>query len=99
MREYVPSATPTVNEKGGGRTQSTQKSWLQRSESRCETIITKSHKENPVRIIEIDREPWFVAKDVCDVLKIKNNRQAMSYLDNDEKGVILLMTPWAENKK
>lgn len=29
--------------------------------------------------------PWFVAKDVCRVLEIENNRDAISNLDDDEK--------------
>lgn len=33
-------------------------------------------------------KPWFVAKDVCDVLGIGNSRQALARLDDDEKGVI-----------
>lgn len=32
-------------------------------------------------------EPWFVAKDVCDILEISNSRDAVSKLDADEKGV------------
>jgi prophage antirepressor-like protein len=34
--------------------------------------------------------PWWVAKDVCDVLCIKNNRDAISKLDVDEKASVLL---------
>lgn len=30
-----------------------------------------------------------MAKDVCEILEIKNSRQAVSKLDDDEKGVIL----------
>lgn len=41
----------------------------------------------PVRTVQIDGEPWFVAKDVCDVLGIVNDRQAAGRLDDDEKGV------------
>jgi anti-repressor protein len=40
-----------------------------------------------IRTTTIDGEPWFVAKDVCDALEIGNSRQALSYLDEDEKGV------------
>ncbi|WP_434088108.1 BRO-N domain-containing protein [Bacillus tropicus] len=29
--------------------------------------------------------PWFVAKDVCDILEIKNTTQAMQKLDTDER--------------
>lgn len=32
-------------------------------------------------------EPWFCAKDICEVLGIKNHRDAISVLDEDEKGV------------
>lgn len=41
-----------------------------------------------VRIIKKEGgEPWFVAKDVCDCLGIKNGRDAVAALDEDEKGV------------
>ena len=33
-------------------------------------------------------DAWFVAKDVCDALGINNSRQALTRLDDDEKGVI-----------
>lgn len=33
-------------------------------------------------------EPWFVAKDVCNALGIKNSRDAVDRLDDDEKGVV-----------
>lgn len=42
-----------------------------------------------IRTIHIHGQPWFVAKDVCEILSIKNPRQALSRLDDDEKGVIL----------
>ncbi|MCP3908255.1 MAG: phage antirepressor Ant, partial [Oceanicoccus sp.] len=37
-----------------------------------------------VRVINRDEEPWFVAKDVCEVLGIQNARQACAQLDEDE---------------
>jgi anti-repressor protein len=42
--------------------------------------IVKLYKDNPVRIVEKDGEPWFVAKDVCSVLGIRNNRDALATL-------------------
>jgi hypothetical protein len=36
-------------------------------------------------VILKDGEPWFVAVDVCRVLEISNNRDALSRLDEDEK--------------
>lgn len=48
--------------------------------------IIKLYKENPVRIIEKDGEPWFVAKDVCSILEIKEPHRSIKGLDEDEKG-------------
>lgn len=48
-------------------------------------------KGNQVRIL-VDKkgEPWFVAKDVCNVLGITNNRDAISELDTDEKNTVVI---------
>jgi len=43
--------------------------------------------------IEIDGEPWFVANEVCRVLDIKNSRDAVSSLEDDEKRVSVIPTP------
>jgi len=40
-----------------------------------------------VRVIDREGAPWFIARDVCAVLGIKNNRDALEKLDDDEKGV------------
>jgi len=32
-----------------------------------------------------DGDPWWVAKDVCDVLALNNVSQALTFLDEDEK--------------
>ena len=37
-----------------------------------------------------DGEPWFVAKDVCEILGVGNSRQALSRLDDDEKNTVIL---------
>ena len=42
-------------------------------------------EEQPVRILDQDGEPWFVAADVCRVLDLSNPRQAVVGLDDDEK--------------
>lgn len=41
-----------------------------------------------VRAVEREGGVWFVGKDVCDALEIGNSRQALSRLEDDEKGVI-----------
>lgn len=40
-----------------------------------------------------DGQPWFVAKDVCDSLGIGKYRDALSRLDDDERGSLLVDTP------
>jgi prophage antirepressor-like protein len=40
-----------------------------------------------VRTLSQNNIPWFVANDVCEVLAIANSRDAVSRLDDDEKGV------------
>ena len=40
-----------------------------------------------IRTVMQNDEPWFVAKDVCEALEISNSRDALSRLDDDEKGV------------
>ena len=50
-------------------------------------ITPFSFEGHNVRTLTIDDEPWFVAKDVCYVLEISNTSQAISALDNDEKGI------------
>lgn len=45
-----------------------------------------------------NNEPWFVAKDVCDVLEIRNSRRSTSLLDNDERGVHTVNTPSGEQE-
>ena len=46
-----------------------------------------------VRVVECEGEPWFVAKDVCECLELTNTSQTLSYLDDDEKGIISNDTP------
>ena len=44
-------------------------------------------ENNSVRLIRKNGEPWFVAKDVCDVLEIRNTSQALQRLDEDERSM------------
>ena len=45
-----------------------------------------------VRVVMKDDAPWFVAKDVCACLEIRNNRDALSRVDQEDKGVALIDT-------
>lgn len=40
-----------------------------------------------IRTIVKNDEPWFVARDICNVLDIKNTSQALSSLDEDERAM------------
>lgn len=43
-----------------------------------------TYQQNAVRTVERDGEPWFVLKDVCDVLGISNPTVVANRLDADE---------------
>ena len=58
-----------------------------------ETSILQWKEGASVRMQMIKDEPWFAAKDVCELLGLDNSRQAVSRLDDDEKGVINSDTP------
>jgi len=38
-----------------------------------------------VRVLQMNNEPWFVAKDVCEILEIKNPSDSLKRLDDDER--------------
>lgn len=48
-------------------------------------VQTFNFRNNPVRILADENgEPWFVAKDVCDILSLSNPSAAVASLDEDE---------------
>ena len=61
-------------------------------------IIPFKYSGKPVRVVTIDGDPWWVAKDVCDVLGISKHRDALSRLDDDERGSVTLDTPGGSQK-
>jgi prophage antirepressor-like protein len=60
-------------------------------ESLGQRLFTFAPGNQTIRVETINNEPWFVAKDVCDVLGIEKYRDAIARLDDDEKGRLLLM--------
>ena len=46
-----------------------------------------NYNDNNVRTVEMDGEPWFVLRDVCQILSIGNAADVYNRLDEDEKGV------------
>lgn len=55
--------------------------------------IFNNDRFGQVRIVPVDGELMFVAKDVCDCLEITKYRDAISRLDSDERGSVKLDTP------
>ncbi len=51
------------------------------------TLQVFSYNGAQVRTVEQNGEPWWVLKDVCDILGIANSRDVVNRLDDDEKGV------------
>ena len=49
------------------------------------TLFT--YADTPVRVLDVDGEPWFVLADLCAVLEIANPRNVAARLDDDMKGV------------
>lgn len=47
--------------------------------------LTKMFDGQQLRIIDQNNEPWFVAKDVCEILELSNPSKAVSRLDDDER--------------
>lgn len=48
-------------------------------------VFTYNEKKSDLRIQEIDGNPWFVAKDVCDALQLTEVSHTLDRLDDDEK--------------
>jgi anti-repressor protein len=55
-------------------------------------------KSRQVRTVIQDGQPWFVAKDVCDVLEIGDVSKAVGRLDEDEKGTNSIPTLGGEQE-
>jgi prophage antirepressor-like protein len=47
-------------------------------------LSTFTYGVKPVRVIDRDGQPWWVLKDVCDVLELSNARAVADRLDDDE---------------
>ena len=75
--------TMLVNEKFGKTT----------LEASLPLSFTYNSSDKKVRSIIIENQPWFSAKDVCDILTIPNSRDAIKALDDDEAMVSEIPTP------
>ena len=55
--------------------------------------LFEHEKFGSLRVVERKVQPWFVAKDVCDILELGNSRSSLALLDEDEKDVHSMDTP------
>ena len=50
-----------------------------------EVTVFNFNGQSQVRTVVRDGEPWFVAKDICDILELTNPTMAIESLDDDER--------------
>ncbi|EOB0504998.1 phage antirepressor [Staphylococcus aureus] len=63
-----------------------------------QALQTFNFEELPVRILEVDGEPYFIGKDVADILGYANGRDALSkHVDEDDKKVLTSRNTTLEN--
>ena len=64
-----------------------------------EIQIFQNEQFGQIRMLDKGGEPWFVGKDVAEVLGYSNARDALSkHVDNDDKGTSRIATPSGEQK-
>lgn len=57
------------------------------------SIMPFNFGPSSIRTSTIGDKVWFAAADVCNTLGVKNHRESLRHLDDDEKGVISNDTP------
>lgn len=62
------------------------------------TLQMLSYKQNEVRMVMQDDGPWWVLKDVCEILELKQSHRVAARLDDDEKGGTFLTTPGGDQE-
>lgn len=50
-----------------------------------DAVTVFNFNQSQVRTVIRNGEPWFVAKDICDILELENVSRALSTLGDDEK--------------
>jgi hypothetical protein len=63
----------------------------------CEEFVFEPTGQKLIPVL-INDDPHFVAKEICDILRLKNSRQAVRSLDGDEKLVYVLHTSGQRRK-
>lgn len=64
-----------------------------------ELQVFKNQEFGEIRTVTIKDEPWFVGKDVAEVLRYKNPQEAIrEHIDEEDKGVSEILTPGGRQK-
>ena len=61
-------------------------------------MVFKNDEFGEIRTVMVNDEPWWVLKDVCDILNIENHKDLPKRLDDDEVGRLKLPHPQSSNK-
>jgi prophage antirepressor-like protein len=64
-----------------------------KTERQNDQLTPFTYGDRAVRTVLINDSPWFIAKDVCDILELTNHRKAIGNLPENEKGVTTGYTP------
>jgi prophage antirepressor-like protein len=94
--DTTPEKTETQAQRTGAEFDVTENPGAPRADTPTETGAIAPF-ENPefgrVRVrVDDAGDPWFVAKDICRVLEIEKYRDAVSRLEEDERGSVLMDT-------
>jgi prophage antirepressor-like protein len=61
--------------------------------------IFRNEQFGEIRTVIIGGEPWFVLKDICNVLEIGNSSDVKSRLENDDLGSTEVIDAMGRNQK
>lgn len=51
-----------------------------------------------IRVVTLEGNPWFVLSDVCKILGLTNPSMVAKTLDDDQKGINIIDTPYGSTK-
>lgn len=64
-----------------------------------QNLVQFSFQNHPVRVVMIDGEPWWVAKDVCDVLEYAwSGAASIRHVPGEWKGIDSVPTPFGDQQ-
>lgn len=67
-------------------------------QSKNTEVAVFGYQNKEVRSLMINQEPWFVGKDVCNVLGLINHNRSLGVLDADERRGYEIVTPSGKQK-